>query len=233
MTLSKNEIDTMITRSLDLLPDPYAIRTLDSRHIYANRAMAKLTGLKSVNDIIDRVDYEIPSLLYENEDSLKEWRLQDKKIVESRQQLAMLEIHPDAIDSPYICRKVPFYNKNGECIGAFCTIKYIETFSPNDFVKGRFPGSLLLNKPDDIFTEKECEIIFFKLQRMSSKEIGKILNISHRTIEKRLLDMYQKIDVNHFEDFRSYCESRNLHRYIPTRILNFRKALFDNNNMDN
>lgn len=80
--------------------------------------------------------------------------------------------------------------------------KYVETLSPNDFVKGKFPRSLLLNNPDESFTEKECDIVFFKLQRMSSKEIGKILNISNRTVEKRLLDIYQKINENHFDEFR-------------------------------
>ncbi|MFS2223143.1 LuxR C-terminal-related transcriptional regulator [Pantoea sp. B65] len=219
-------IPEMLTRPLDLLPDPYCVRTPDGRFLYANLALAKLAGLKSAYEIIDRFDYEIPSLLFEDENTLKAWRTQDRNILENRKPLAMLDIHPHAVDSPLICRKVPFYNNNNDCVGAFCTIKYLEVFSPNDFVRGRLPGSLLLNRPDDFFTEKECEIIFFKLQGMSSKDIGNILYLSPRTIENRLANMYTKAGVNHLDDFREFCEARSLHRYLPQRLLSHKRIGF-------
>jgi DNA-binding CsgD family transcriptional regulator len=212
-------IPEMITRSLDMLPDAYSIQTPEGLILYANPALVKLCGLKSSQHIAERLDHEIPSRLYENEDVLNSWREQDKKIVEKRKPLSMLEIHPEAVDSPYIVRKVPFYNNDNECVGVFCSGKFLEIFSPNDFVRGKLPGSLLLNKPDDTFTERECEIIFFRLQGMSSKEIGSILCLSPRTIECRLSGMYMKAGVNHLDDFRHFCETRNLHRYLPKRLL--------------
>ncbi|EFL92576.1 PAS and GerE domain-containing putative transcriptional regulator [Candidatus Regiella insecticola LSR1] len=211
-----------ITRSLDLLPDPYAVRGYDSRHLYANLAVAKLVGLRKVGDIIDRLDYEIPSLLYEDEDSLKAWRLQDQRISETRKPLAMLEVHPDAVNSPYIIRKVPLYNSNNEIIGVFCSMKYLEVFSPNDFVRGKLPGSLLLNRPDKSFSEREYEIIFLKLQGMTSKSIGNILCLSPRTIEHALERLYNKAGVNHIEDFISFCEQHDFHRYLPHKFLQIR-----------
>ncbi len=219
-------IQDTLTRSLDLLPDPIAIRTPDGHFLYANLALAKLSGLRSPYEIMGRVDYEIPSLLFEDEDVLDAWRDQDKNIVSSKRTLAMLEVHPGAVDSPLICRKVPFYNNNNECIGTFCTIKYLEVFSANDFVKGRLPGSLLLNRPDDFFTERECEIIFFKLQGMSSKEIAKILYLSPRTIENRMANMYLKAGVNHHDDFTAFCQKKNLHRYLPKRLMSNKRIGF-------
>lgn len=219
-------IPEMLTRSLDLLPDPYAIRTPDGEFLYANLAIAKLAGLRSAHAMMDRIDYEIPSRLFEDENTLEAWRSQDRNIIASRKPLAMLEIHPDAVDSPYICRKVPFYNSENQCIGSFCTIKYLEVFSPNDFVKGKLPGSLLLNRPDDFFTERECEIIFFRLQGMTSKDIAPILFLSARTVENRLATMYSKAGVNHLDDFREFCEKRNLHRYLPQRLISHKRIGF-------
>ncbi|WP_053115863.1 PAS and helix-turn-helix domain-containing protein [Winslowiella iniecta] len=220
-------IPEMLTRSLDLLPDPYCIRTPEGRFLYANLATAKLAGLKSAQIIMERIDYEIPSLLFEDENNLEAWRYQDRKIIANRKPLAMLEIHPNAVNTPYICRKVPFYDNQNQCIGSFCSIKYLEVFSPNDFVKGKLPGSLLLNKPDDFFTEKECEIIFFRLQGMSSKDIAAILFLSPRTIENRLANMYSKAGVGHLDDFREFCEKRNLHRYLPQRLISHKRIGFN------
>lgn len=220
-------IPPMLSRMLDLLPEPYCIRTPDSPIIYANLAFAKLASLRSVSDIIDRFDYEIPSCLFENADLCEEWRIQDRKILSDRKSQVMLEVHPNAIDYPYICRKIPFYNNDHQCIGAVHSIKYLEIFTPNDFIRGKFPGSLLLNRPNDFFTEKECEIIFFRLQGMSTKEISKIINLSKRTIENRLSAMYLKAGVNHLDDFSEFCEKINLHRYIPKRIISYSKIGFD------
>ncbi|MBP2171308.1 hypothetical protein J2125_004500 [Erwinia toletana] len=212
-----------IMRSLDLLAEPYCIRTAEGLFLYANMAMAKLSGLRSPHIMMERPDHEIPSLLFDNQEDLEAWRQQDRTVSETRKPLTMLEIHPSAVDSPYLCRKVPFYSHNDECIGTFCTIKYLEVLTPNDFIKGKLPGSLLLNKPDDFFTEKQCEIIFFRLQGVSNKEISQILGLSPRTVENRIAQMYTKARVNHLDDFRQFCESRNLHRYLPKRVLSERK----------
>lgn len=227
MNICNVEIPDMLTRSLDMLPEPYSIQDNEGRILYANPALAKFCGLKSSHYIMGRLHCEVPSRLYENEESINAWLQQDQKIIKTRKPLSMLEIHPGAVDSPYIVRKVPFYSNDNECIGVFCTGKHLEVFTPNDFIKGKLPGSLLLNKPDDLFTEKESEIIFFKLQGMTSKEIGQILFISPRTVENRLANMYIKAGVNHFDDFRHFCESLNFHRYLPRRLLIHKRIGFD------
>jgi len=209
----------MLTQTLNQLPTPFWIRDKSTRYIYANMAMAKLAGLKSPDSIIGRLDNEIQAALFEDEVAAKLWQHQVKHVVTTQEKLTLLEVHPDSVDYPYITKKTPFYNESNECIGMAVSARYLEVFSPNDFIRGKLPGSLLLTKPDDFFTEKECEIIFFKLQGMSSKDIGNILYLSPRTIENRLANMYIRSGVNHLDDFRQFCESRNLHRYLPHKLL--------------
>ena len=219
-------VPPMLSRSLDLLPDPYCIRIPDNPFLYANLALANFIGVKSPHNIIGRLYHEISSNLCSLEETIDEWNQQDRNLVITRKSQSMLELHPHAVDTPYICRKVPFYNNDHQCVGVFLSIKYLEVFTPNDFVKGKLPGSLLLNKPDDFFTEKECEIIFFRLQGTSSKEIAEILCLSKRTVENRIAGMYLKAGVNHFDDFVAFCQQRHLHRYIPSRIVTYKKIGF-------
>lgn len=226
MSTSAIVIPPMLTRSLDMLPDLFSIQTYEGFILYANPALAKLCGLKSPRYMIGKKDIEIPSRLYEDQDSLTSWHLQDKKITEEKKSLSTIEIHPDSATSPYLMQKKPFYNNNGECVAVFCTGKYLENFIPNEFFNSKLSGSLLLTKPSQLFTEKECEIIFCKLQGMSSKETGQALTLSHRTVENRLANMYNKAEVNNFHDFRHFCEQRDLHRYVPRRILSYKRIGF-------
>ncbi|WP_413648488.1 helix-turn-helix transcriptional regulator [Pantoea sp. B65] len=219
----------ILTRALDQLSQPYFIREKGTtKFIYANYALAKLVGLRSPDSIIGRLDDEISASLFDNEISARLWQQQVRHVVSTQEKISLLEVHPGAVDCPYISKKMPFYNEANECIGMSGTIRYLEVFTPNDFIKGRLPGSLLLTKPDEFFTEKECEIIFFRLQGMNSKDIGNILCLSSRTIENRLGQMYFKAGVNHIDDFRRFCESKELHRYLPKRMLSSKIIGFKN-----
>ncbi|KOC89490.1 helix-turn-helix transcriptional regulator [Winslowiella iniecta] len=237
MTISNNDpslapskeliLPKMLTRTLDQLPEPYAIKDLSSRYIYANLALVKLTGLRSPDDMLYKREYEFQSRLMENETVVNEWQNQDRIVANGRKPLTMLEIHPEAVEFPYIVRKVPFYDDNNNCAGVITYSKNLEVFTLKDFAKGNTPGSLLLSKPDDFFSEKECEIIFLKLQGMTSKEVGNRLHLSPRTVDNRLMRLYDKVGVNHFDDFSEFCEQRDYNRYLPKKFILQQKVTFE------
>ncbi|MBT9429714.1 MULTISPECIES: helix-turn-helix transcriptional regulator [Symbiopectobacterium] len=109
----------------------------------------------------------------------------------------------------------------------------MKSFVPNRYIHGRFTDSLLLNKPDDFFTERECEIIFLKLQGRTCKSIGDMLFLSPRTIESYLQRLYAKVGAYHFDDFAEFCHNKNFHRYLPNRFLSCKCEVFENNyNLD-
>lgn len=224
-----NYLPKMLTNVLDQLPDPYLIKGLDSRYIYANLGLAKLVGVRSPNDVLHKTEFEFNSRLTENEDVVKEWHYQDDVVGTTRKKLSMLEIHPGAVNYPYIVKKLPFYDDDNQCVGVITYAKTLQTFTPNDFINGRCPGSLLLHKPDDFFTERECEIIFLKLQGRTCKNIGDMLFLSRRTIESNLQRLYSKVGVSHFDDFSEFCHNKNFHRYLPNRFLSCKREVFENN----
>lgn len=73
------------------------------------------------------------------------------------------------------------------------------------------------------FTKREMECFVLKIKGNTAKEIGRFLNISHRTVEKTLLNIYEKIPriskrelISTFEEqgifklFEGYCCSKEI-----------------------
>src|SRR5476649_515227 len=198
---------------------PFAIRDMECRLIYANQATADVCNAKAPSDVIGRFDYEIKSGIFEHEDAIEKFERQYKRVMETEQSFSTLEIHPNAIDYPYIFSKHPYYYANKECIGMIGYNKPLEVYSINDYVKGNMPGSLLLTKPDDFFTERQCEIMFYRLQGLKAKEVAKRLNLAANTFNNYMQTIYDKACVRNLDEFIEFCEKRNYHRYLPRRFL--------------
>ncbi|WP_413737735.1 PAS domain-containing protein [Sodalis sp. RH21] len=76
INISKDFINTF-----DELPDPYCIKNLESRIIYANPAMAKeVFNVKSTAELIGKLDCEINSKL-EDFDNPREFVRQDQTVI--------------------------------------------------------------------------------------------------------------------------------------------------------
>ncbi len=213
------KINQSTVNMLDQLPFPYVIRDMESRAIYANDALAELYGVKSKSDIMGKLDIDLDSLVLRFDESLQEFDRQYKKVSHTEKAFSTLEIHPEACDSPYIFHKKPYYDNNGICVGMFGYNLELDVYTLSDYVKGNMPGSLLLNKPDHFFTERNCEVMFFRLQGLTNKETAARLNLSFRTVENYMQVLYEKVGVNHFDDFMEFCVSRDYHRYLPRRFI--------------
>lgn len=76
-----------------------------------------------------------------------------------------------------------------------------------------------MNPPNDIFTEKELDVIFYALQRVPAKQMAKKLFVSVRTIENRLQVIYNKIGVNSLNGLIDYCNATGYDNYVPKKLL--------------
>ncbi len=153
-----------LTSSFDKMPEPFGIKNLESRYVYTNQAVIDIYGLKNKADVIGKTEYEIKSRLSESDDSSKEFVRQDRQVSNSGNSLLSLEIHPLAVDYPYIVNKIPYMNDDDECVGVLAYSRKLEVYSLIRLCERPYAGSLLLNKPDNFYTERECEIMFFRLQ---------------------------------------------------------------------
>ena len=205
--------------TLDSMPIPLIIRNLENRVVYINEAGAKEITVKSPQDAIGKLDSEMDSILFEDDDVRSEFSKQYIRTWTEKIKSSTLELHPNALDYPYIFHKMPFYGDDGDCKGMFGYNELISIYTLNDYIKGKLPGSLLLNKPDDFFTERQCEIMFYRLQGLKVKDVAARLNLSTNTVNNYMQTLYDKVGANNLEDFQAFCEKRSYHRYLPKRFL--------------
>lgn len=86
-------------------------------------------------------------------------------------------------------------------------------------VHDQLPISLLLSPPCKTFSIKELDVIFYALQSFSAKEIARELNLSHRSIENKMQEIYRKATVYSLQGLKDYCRERELDKYIPPKFL--------------
>src|SRR5476649_1754606 len=203
----------------DQMEEPYCVKNFESRYIYVNKAAMDVYQVDKISDMVGKKEDEIKSKLVEYNNTAQEFMRQDSIVCSTDSPMNSLEIHPEAVDYPFITNKVPFRDINNRCVGVLAYVKKLEVYSLNDYVKGNMPGSLLLNKPDDFFTERQCEIMFYRLQGLKMKEVAKRLNLTENTINNYMQTLYDKAAVNNLREFKEFCEMREYHRYLPKRFL--------------
>lgn len=199
--------------------DPWGIKDVDSCYMYGNKAYLELLNLPSNFNIEGRLDREMPHPISEFS---SESRQQDRQAQESQKKVSVLDIHPygrEKIIQPYIFDKLPFYDSNGNCIGSIFHAKKLQFYSPMNCVHDQIPISLLLSPPCKTFSIKELDVIFYALQSFSAKEIARELNLSHRTIENKMQEIYRKATVCSLKGLKDYCRERELDKYIPPKFL--------------
>lgn len=70
-----------------------------------------------------------------------------------------------------------------------------------------------------MFTDREWDVLFLSLQRLSCKEIAKWLGIAAKTVEVHLSNVYSKVDVHHVNQLRLFCREKGINRYLPPKFL--------------
>ncbi|WP_025245194.1 helix-turn-helix transcriptional regulator [Candidatus Sodalis pierantonius] len=85
-------------------------------------------------------------------------------------------------------------------------------------MNGEAPSSATF-EPGERFTQREWEIVFFALHNLTSKETGRRLGISHRTVENKLQDIYQKTGTHCNRGLAMYCRENRTDCYIPPSLL--------------
>jgi len=198
---------------------PWAIKSNDSRFVYINEPCMDFFNIPSGFDFEGRLDEEFPTPWSEQ---APEYQAHDRKAQASKTGAEIITTSyfgRDAILEPWYCPKFPIYDREGSVIGSIFYGKKFNFLSVCDFFNNLKPSIITLTPPDETFTEKELDIIFYALQKLSSKEIAQKLCLSHRTVENRLAIIYDKINVNSYKGLIEYCQTTGLNNYVPKKLL--------------
>jgi DNA-binding CsgD family transcriptional regulator len=200
--------------------EPWGVKNIDSQYVYANKAYYELLNINRASMSIEGYyDDELPCSIAKFAWFFKE---HDRNTLAVQDRLCSLEIHcygPEQILKPYYFDKFPLFdNSTAQCVGTIFHARQFENFSLLKHLNGEQPGFFRFYPPENLFTEGELDVIFFALQSMPSKNIAKRLNRSHRTIENKLQQIYQKADVHNLSQFQAFCKEKGFDRFIPQKF---------------
>ncbi len=122
--------------------------------------------------------------------------------------------------------KYPLYHEDGNCMGVLYHGWQAQDYSLTRLYHGKLPASIMFQPPTDLFTQREWDVIFLLLQKYTSKQMGKMLNISYRTVETHIARIYRKIGVNSSYQLEEYCRTNDYDLYVPERFVHPESKMF-------
>lgn len=111
------------------------------------------------------------------------------------------------------------FDEQNDYIGTFFHAHEFLFLSQLEYVDGISPYAVTTEKPNKLFTDREWDILFFTMHRLSSEEMARRLNISRIAGENKLQIIYQKVDVHSACQLRQFCREKRINHYIPPQLL--------------
>ncbi|MQL49263.1 PAS domain-containing protein [Photorhabdus khanii] len=212
-------ISPQIINTMQQSNEPWGIKDKNSCFIYGNLALKHLENLPDSFDYEGRYDYELP---WDGAEFAKEFVLHDQSVMKSETTVCSLETHmfgKNEFLSSHFCEKYPLYNDENECVGIIFHGREAQDFSLTRLFYGKLPASIIFQPPTHLFTPREWDVIFLSLHKNTSKQIGRILNISYRTVEHYTAQIYRKVGVKSAQQLEEYCRFNDYDLYVPKRFL--------------
>ncbi|MGY3572479.1 helix-turn-helix transcriptional regulator [Vibrio sp. SCSIO 43135] len=190
------------------LPGYWGCKDLNSVFVYANQAYADLIGVEKPSDCIGRTDFEMPSA---TRHCAADFQAQDKYVMETRQSIKVLDIHPypDGSWHAHIFTKSPWLDEHGEIKG---TIFYGQELTNTAVLEighwicratgleGDHSEPMTHNSPKESLIEpltaREAEVLFLLLYGKKPKHIARVMNISIKTFESYVVRLRGKFSAH-------------------------------------
>ncbi|WP_445374234.1 helix-turn-helix transcriptional regulator [Photorhabdus tasmaniensis] len=223
---SKLIISSQVINTMQQNNEPWGIKDQNPCWVYGNLAF------KHIQNIPYSFDYKrffYAEISWNGAEFAKEFMNHDKGVITKGQRVCSLETHifgKDKFLSSHFCEKYPLYNNEKECIGVIFHGWKAQDFSLTRLYHGKLPASIMLQPPTNLFTQREWDIIFLSLQKYTSKQMGRILNISCRTVETHMARIYKKIGINSCYQLEEYCRLNDYDLYVSERFVQLESKIF-------
>ncbi|TDB53010.1 helix-turn-helix transcriptional regulator [Photorhabdus luminescens] len=219
-------ISPQVINTMEQSNEPWGIKDKNSCFIYGNLALKSVKNFSSSFEFEGLYDHELP---WDGAEFAKEYIAHDRKVMEKEERICSLETHihgKEQILSSYFCEKYPLYHENGSCIGTIFHGYQAQDFSFTRLFRGKLPASIMFQPPTDLFTQREWDVIFLLLHKYTSQQIGRMLNISHRTVENHISRIYKRISVHSGYQLEEYCRTNDYDLYVPKRFVQSGSKIF-------
>lgn len=224
-----NEIPLQLMLLWENSDEAWGFKDLDSRYLHANIPFFELLNLRPKFRIKGLSDDELPHLSFAKFSS--EFREQEQLAAITKKRVSSIEINYFGREQklqPYFFDKFPLLNKKNECLGIIFHGKKMDFLTGEQYVEQELPIRLLVEKPNDFFTDKEFDMVFFLLQNANNKTIAQRLMLAEQEVEDYRRNIYHKVQCDSFYDFKKFCQNNGYSHYVPQKFLEPRSITIPN-----
>ncbi|CNK42504.1 LuxR-family transcriptional regulatory protein [Yersinia aldovae ATCC 35236] len=215
-----DEIPLQLTLSWEDSDEAWGFKDLDSRYLYANTPFFELLNLPLKFCIKGLSDGELPHPSFAK--LSPQFREQEQLAAITKKRVSSIEMHYFGRKKKfqlYIFDKIPFLNSKQECLGIMFHGRKMDLLTVEQYVDQELPLTLLVEKPDDFFTDEEFDVVFYLLQNASNKTIARRLAISEQEAESYRGKIHLKAYSDSFHDFKEFCKKNGYSHYVPQKFL--------------
>ncbi|MCW7760329.1 helix-turn-helix transcriptional regulator [Photorhabdus luminescens] len=219
-------ISPQVINTMEQSNEPWGIKDKNSCFIYANQACNRVQNISRSFNYEGLYDHDLP---WDGAEFAEAYIANDKIVMEKEERTCSLITHvygKEQTLSSYFFAKYPLYHKDGNCIGIIYHGWQAQDFSFTRLFHGKLPASIIFQPPTDLFTQREWDVIFFMLQKYTSKQTGRMLNISHRTVETHISRIYERIGVHSSYQLEEYCRMNDYDHYMPKDFIHPKSRMF-------
>ncbi|KYP83725.1 hypothetical protein WB66_16670 [bacteria symbiont BFo1 of Frankliniella occidentalis] len=223
--MNQKEVDTKIDKIITPLirfwegsNEPWMVKNNVSQFVYSNKRLQGFLGLPKGFNMEGLYDRELPLAIHEFE---PQFQAHDRKVESVKDRVTSVEVHQfDQLDylQPWYSEKFPILDEDGTPLGVIVHCRPVESIFITRLAKIKIPTSLMFTPPDEIFTDKEWEIIFYTCQSFTPKMIETAIGVSNRTVEDTLCRIYKKSGVGNKRGLIDYCIEHGFNNFIPQSI---------------
>ncbi len=199
--------------------DPYTLKDINSKYLYANIAFYKLINLSDDFNIIGLTDYDIPNAVCFLQ---KNYIKLERKVFETQKRVSSIESHifnQNRERQIYLCDRTPIFNDNNQLFAlSFHYSPYMD-FSSNYYINEIIPNQVNRENKHANINSEEIEILSLFSHSMTMEEISQLLDIEEEKIEVLLLTLCQRFNLETLDELMDYCITRRLHSNIPEKIM--------------
>lgn len=197
------------------------VKNRHSQFVYVNGVLKNFLDIPEAFEMEGRYDGELPIAIHEFE---PEFQRHDRQVGQLRERLTTLEIHQIGKESSFhiwYCDKFPVIGEQGDVLGVIAHNRPVDSFVVNRLKGVRAPSLLIFTPPDDMFTAREWDVIFYTCQLFTPKMIEAAAGIPLRTVEDILGRIYRKSGARNKHDFLDYCMTYGFNNFIPQSVFQF------------
>lgn len=202
--------------------DSWCIKNKEAEYVFVNDIATRFFKFPKKFNPEGKSDKEVPTEICQ--ELWPQFMEIDNKVIEEDKKITSITIHYYGKGNsdnpvPYLSEQSPFYNDDNKIVGIICHGRPLAVPTLLYYMDKLNRNTIQIDKPNDIFTRKELEIIFWAQQRLSAKEIARRLDLSPKTVLARLQIIYEKAQVHSTIQLIEYCKHAGLDSYIPSDFI--------------